>query len=122
MTNISVYNPATGKKIASLKTQNIAQLQKQIDAAETVFGLWRNVSGFERAKLLIKWHDLIIKNKTQIAKTMTAESGKLAIEAIMEVDYAAGFISWSAEEAKRITGEVLTMPNANRGYVTSLQQ
>lgn len=114
---MKVYNPANGKIIANLPTHNIVQLKKQIDDSEKAFADWAQVSGFERAKLLIKWHDLIIKNKSSIAKVMTSESGKLPEEALMEVDYAASFISWSAEEAKRITGEVLTMPNSNKGYV-----
>ena len=112
-----VTNPATGEKLASLPYLDLKYLRGQIDAAHTAFTHWSSISGFERAALMQKWYDLIIKNKKEIAQIMHEESGKLIAESLAEVEYAAGFINWSAEEAKRITGEVITMPNANRGYV-----
>lgn len=112
-----VTSPATGKKIATLPSYDVAFVKKQIDAAHKAFPAWAALSGFDRAKLLMKWYDLIVANRAEIARIMSAESGKLEKEALSEVDYAASFFSWSAEEAKRVYGEVLTMPTKNRGYV-----
>ncbi len=112
-----VTNPANGKTIATLPLMDVTQLKKQIDSAHKAFEGWSALNGFERASLMQKWYALIIKHKEDIALIMHTESGKLIEESRTEVEYAAGFISWSAEEAKRITGEILTMPNANYGYV-----
>lgn len=115
--NFDVNSPATGEKIATLPSYDVAYIRGQIDKAHKAFPEWAKMNGFDRAKLLQKWFSLINENRTEIARIMTAESGKLEAEALAEVDYAASFISWSAEEGKRVYGEVLTMPNGNRGYV-----
>ena len=115
--SFAVTNPANGKTIATLPLLEISYVKKQIDAAHKAFADWSQQSGFKRAELMQKWYALIIENKPAIASIMHEESGKLMEESLAEVDYAASFILWSAEEAKRIYGEVLTMPNQNRGYV-----
>ena len=112
-----VRNPANGKLIATLPEMSIAQVKKAIDQAAKTFTSWRALDTWSRAKIMHKWNDLILANKPKLAEIMHQESGKLLPECAAEVEYAASFIEWSAEAAKRSYGEIIPMPNKNRGLV-----
>lgn len=115
--NFSVNSPANGKKLASLPIFDANQVQSSIKKVVTGFENWSNKTAFERARILHKWHDLILANKQDLAKIMSAESAKLMEESLLEVEFGASFVSWCAEEAKRAYGEIIPMPNGNRGEV-----
>ncbi|MDG2043376.1 MAG: NAD-dependent succinate-semialdehyde dehydrogenase, partial [Maricaulis sp.] len=90
-----------------------------VDAAAAAFETWKKVSPFERAKLLMKWHALILENADDLGQLITLEMGKVLREAKGEVLYGASFIEWSAEEAKRIYGETIATPfPGTRGWTT----
>jgi succinate-semialdehyde dehydrogenase/glutarate-semialdehyde dehydrogenase len=102
----AIRNPANGALIAKVPRFGHAETVRAIEAAERAFGPWAKTLPKERARILRRWFDLIIANRDDIALIMTSEQGKPLAEARGEVDYAAGFIEFFAEEAKRIYGEI----------------
>ncbi|WP_432358785.1 NAD-dependent succinate-semialdehyde dehydrogenase [Sporosarcina sp. UB5] len=110
---IEVINPATGKLIATVPCGGANEAVLAVDAAYEAFQQWSNLSAYDRSSLLGKWHELIDRHLEDLAQTMTAEQGKPLAEAKGEINYANGFISWYAEEAKRIYGEII--PSSHTG-------
>lgn len=104
---IEVRNPSTDDLIATVPNGGAADVAKAIDAASAALPAWRALPGIERSKKLRKLYDLMIRDQDRLASLMTLELGKPFAEARGEVVYAAGFIEWSAEEAKRIYGETV---------------
>jgi succinate-semialdehyde dehydrogenase/glutarate-semialdehyde dehydrogenase len=102
-----VDDPATGAELAQVANLGAAQAEEAIAAANAAWPAWRAKTGKERANILRKWFDLIMANQDDLARIMTAEQGKPFPEAKGEVAYAASFVEWFAEEAKRVNGETL---------------
>ncbi|MGF2614859.1 NAD-dependent succinate-semialdehyde dehydrogenase [Rossellomorea vietnamensis] len=111
---IKVLNPADSKVIATVPNGGRDEAQAAVDAAHSAFKEWSAYSAYERSELLFKWHELIEKNKGDLAKTMTMEQGKPLKEAAGEISYANGFISWYAEEGKRVYGETIPATQRNK--------
>lgn len=109
-----VVNPATHQVIGAVPTGGSAEAKAAVDAAAAAFKSWAKRTAEERYKILMKWHYLIDENKDEIAKIMTMEQGKPLQEALGEVNYANGFISWFAEEGKRIYGETIPASAPNK--------
>lgn len=103
----AVHNPATGALIAEVSNLDTTHAQDAIAAAEGALPNWSALTGKERAAVLRKWFDLIVANADDLAAIMTAEQGKPLAEAKGEVLYGASFVEWFAEEAKRVSGDVL---------------
>jgi succinate-semialdehyde dehydrogenase/glutarate-semialdehyde dehydrogenase len=101
-----IHNPATGALLAKVPRFGRAETDGAIEAAARAFGPWAKKLPKERAAILRRWFDLIIGNRDDIALIMTSEQGKPLAEARGEVDYAASFVEFYAEEAKRIYGEI----------------
>ena len=101
-----VTNPATGETIVKVPRFGGKETVGAIEAAERAFGPWARALPKERAQILRRWFDLIVQHRDDIALIMTSEQGKPLAEARGEVDYAAGFVEFFGEEAKRIYGEV----------------
>lgn len=102
-----VINPATKEVIGAVPTGGAYEAIKAVDAAHRAFKTWSKKTAEERYHLLMKWYQLIDENKLEIAKIMTMEQGKPLKEALGEVVYANSFISWYAEEGKRVYGETI---------------
>jgi succinate-semialdehyde dehydrogenase/glutarate-semialdehyde dehydrogenase len=112
-----VSNPANNETIAEVGDVGAEGARQAVAKAAEAFETWKKVSPFERAKVLMKWYDLILENQEDLATLITLEMGKTYREAMGEVVYGAGFIEWSAEEAKRIHGETLATPfPGSRGW------
>jgi succinate-semialdehyde dehydrogenase/glutarate-semialdehyde dehydrogenase len=103
-----VRNPANGQLIAEVANATVQQAQSAIEAAEAAFPAWAAKTGKQRAEVLRKWFDLILLHTDDLATILTTEQGKPFIEARGEVVYAASFVEWFAEEAKRVSGEVMS--------------
>jgi succinate-semialdehyde dehydrogenase/glutarate-semialdehyde dehydrogenase len=103
-----VTDPATGEVIARVPHFGRAETKDAIDKANAAFPAWSQTTGKERARLLRAWFDLIIANRDDLGMIMTTEQGKPLSEAVGEIDYAAGFVEFNGEEAKRIYGETST--------------
>lgn len=106
-TNFPVLNPATQELLLTVANTSLEQAQNAIDAAQLALPLWSGLLAKERSALLRKWFDLIVANADDLATVMTLEQGKPLVEAKGEVIYGASFIEWFAEEAKRVSGDVL---------------
>jgi succinate-semialdehyde dehydrogenase/glutarate-semialdehyde dehydrogenase len=102
-----VCNPATGEKLADVANLGSAEAELAIQAANAAWPAWRKKTAKERSNILRKWFDLIMANREDLGRLMTAEQGKPFTEAKGEVVYAATFVEWFAEEAKRVNGETL---------------
>jgi len=100
-----VTDPATGKIIAKVPHFGGAETKDAIAAAHAAFPGWAKMTGKVRAAIMRKWFELIMANRDDIALIMTTEQGKPLAEALGEVDYAASFVEFNGEEAKRIYGE-----------------
>lgn len=101
-----VVEPASGKVLANVADCDAQTARRAADVAWGAFEKWRATSAFERSDVLTRWHDLIIENTEALATTMTREMGKPLKESRGEVKYAAGFVRWYAEEAKRVYGDL----------------
>lgn len=109
-----VVNPTTLEELASVPMGGSSDTKKSIDAAHTAFTTWKQTSAYERAELLRAWYNLIIQHKEDLARTMTKEQGKPLSESRGEIEYAASFIEWYAEEAKRNYGETIPATARNK--------
>ncbi|MFP2516672.1 NAD-dependent succinate-semialdehyde dehydrogenase [Buttiauxella agrestis] len=102
-----VLNPATGEVVAKVAKAGKKEAEEAIAAAAKAFPAWRAKTAKERSTILYKWFQLIIENKAWLGRLMTTEQGKPLKEAEGEVEYAASFIQWFAEQAKRANGEII---------------
>ncbi len=103
-----VTDPATGAVIANVARLGASDAEAAIDAAWLGFPAWRDAMPQERARILRRWYDLIVAARTDLAVLMVREQGKPFAEALGEIDYAASFVEWFAEEAKRLNAESVT--------------
>ncbi|XP_072460065.1 succinate-semialdehyde dehydrogenase, mitochondrial isoform X1 [Notamacropus eugenii] len=109
-----VQDPATGAQIGRVADCGAAEARGAVSAAHQAFCSWKGVSAKERSSLLRKWYDLMIKNKDDLAKIITAENGKPLKEAQGEILYSAFFLEWFSEEARRIYGDIIYTPAKDR--------
>ena len=116
-----VINPATGEVLASLPDMGAAETTAAIDAAYAAQVAWAARPAKERAVILRKWFDLMVANADELAAILTAEMGKPLPEARGEILYAASYVEWYAEEAKRIYGETIPAPSNDKRMVVIKQ-
>ncbi len=109
-TTIEVTNPYDGELLAEIPLLSEKQVKEAIHFAHQAFYLWKNIHAMQRADLLRKWLDLVLENIMDLATIMVLEQGKPLKEAIGEIKYAASYIEFYAEEAKRIYGDILPSP------------
>jgi succinate-semialdehyde dehydrogenase/glutarate-semialdehyde dehydrogenase len=116
-----VTNPADGSTVASVPNLGPAEAQAAIAAANAAFASWSGKTAKERAAVMRKWFDLLIANADDLAALMTAEQGKPLPEAKGEVVYGASFLEWFAEEAKRISGDMMASTWSDKRMVVLKQ-
>ena len=116
-----VRNPATGEELTQVAHCGAAETRRAIEAAEQAMLGWRSLAAKDRSVILRRWFDLIMANQEDLAIIMTAEQGKILAESRGEIAYAASFIEWFAEEAKRIYGDVIPAPQTDRRAVVIKQ-
>lgn len=109
-----VCNPATGDCLVSVPNLSRQEVETAIEAAHKAFKNWSKTEANFRAKLLKKWHQLIMDNVDDLAKILTLEQGKPLAEAKAEITYGASFIEWFAEEARRVYGDVIPGHQPNK--------
>ncbi|WP_374256191.1 NAD-dependent succinate-semialdehyde dehydrogenase [Aquabacterium sp.] len=113
-THIVVTNPATGDVLAHVPKMGRAETLRAIQAADAAWPAWRALTAKARSAALMKWFQLMQQHAEDLAVLMTLEQGKPLSEARGEVAYAASFVEWFAEEAKRLYGETIPSPMADR--------
>jgi succinate-semialdehyde dehydrogenase/glutarate-semialdehyde dehydrogenase len=114
-------NPATGVVLGSVADGDRADARRAIDAATAALPEWRRLTAYQRADVLIKAHRIMLDRRDDLAVLMTKEQGKPLRMARTEVGYAADFLLWFAEEAKRVYGEVIPSARADQRFIV-LQQ
>lgn len=107
---IAVTNPADGEIVGHVPSLTAKQIEGAINASEKAFKSWRALPAAKRSALLRKWFDLMIEHADDLAMIMTCEQGKPLKEARGEILYAASFVEWFAEEAKRTYGDTIPSP------------
>ncbi|WP_432262402.1 NAD-dependent succinate-semialdehyde dehydrogenase [Cupriavidus sp. TMH.W2] len=111
---LDVTDPATGERVSTVPAMGAAETRRAIAAAEKAFLAWRATTAKHRAQVLRKWHDLMLEHQEDLARIMTAEQGKPLAEARGEIAFAASFVEWFAEQARRIDGDVIVPPAQDR--------
>jgi succinate-semialdehyde dehydrogenase/glutarate-semialdehyde dehydrogenase len=109
-----VTNPATGEVIASVPQMGEAEAERAVVAAHRAFKQWKRKTAKERAEVLQRWYALMQENLDDLAQILTAEQGKPLAEARGELANGTSFVQWFAEEAKRIYGDTIPQPSADK--------
>jgi len=118
---INVDNPATCEIIGRVPRLSAAETKKAIEAANRAFPAWSKKTAKERATVLRRWFDLMMASQEDLARLMTIEQGKPLAESRGEVAYAAAFLEWFGEEAKRIYGDTIPQHQADKRIVVIKQ-
>jgi len=113
---VTVRNPATGEKIADVSRADTAVVALAIEGAVKAQRTWREVSAVERGMILKRTAALLLAQKDEFARLLTAEQGKPYAQAAGEVEYAASFFQWFGEEARRVYGRIAAHPEAGREF------
>jgi len=103
----AVEDPATGETIAMVPRMGVAETERALRAAEEALPGWRSLLAKERARILRRWADLMLEHEEQLATLLTREQGKPIAESRVEIAYAASFLEWFGEEAKRVYGDMI---------------
>lgn len=119
--SIAVHNPANGELVGSVPSLGREETLQAVEAAEAAWPAWRNRTAHERSRLIRRWYDLIIENQEDLASIMTAEQGKPLAESRGEILYAASFVEWFAEEAKRVYGDTIPMAQPGKRIIVLKQ-
>ena len=114
---IDVDNPATGEVLGTVPQLDAADTRRAIEAAERAFPAWRAKTAKERANVLRRWFDLMMANQEDLARLMTLEQGKPLTESKGETAYAASFLEWFGEEAKRVYGDTIPQHQPDKRIV-----
>ncbi|KVO91348.1 NAD-dependent succinate-semialdehyde dehydrogenase [Burkholderia ubonensis] len=114
-----VLNPATGETIAKVAKDGADDTQRAIAAAEHAFPAWRALTAKERGARVKRWGELMLEHRDALAELLTREQGKPLAEARGEVGYAASFLEWFAEEAKRMYGDVIPSPKPDARIIVT---
>ncbi|WP_346797876.1 NAD-dependent succinate-semialdehyde dehydrogenase [Halomonas sp. Bachu 37] len=118
---IQVLNPATGEQVGDIPRLGRAETERAIAAADIALPAWKGLAAHERADILMKWHDLMLEHQQDLAMLMTHEQGKPLKEAAGEIAYAASFLRWYAEEARRVYGETIPATQTQQRIVVTKQ-
>ena len=118
---IAVNNPASGEILGTVPKLGAAETRRAIEAANRALPAWRALTAKERAQKLRRWFELLMENQDDLARLMTLEQGKPLAEAKGEIAYAASFIEWFAEEAKRVYGDTIPGHQADKRLIVIKQ-
>lgn len=117
----TITNPANGQAIGQVPNMGATETRQAIAAANRAWPAWRALTAKERSTLLRRWHALMLEQADALAELLTLEQGKPLAEAKGEILYAASFIEWFAEEAKRIYGDTIPSHKADARIIVSKQ-
>jgi succinate-semialdehyde dehydrogenase/glutarate-semialdehyde dehydrogenase len=118
---INVNNPATGDILGTVPKMGAEETRRAIEAADRALPAWRALTAKERSLKLRRWFELMIENQEDLARLMTLEQGKPLAEAKGEIAYAASFLEWFAEEAKRVYGDTIPGHQADKRLIVIKQ-
>ena len=116
-----VDDPATGETLLEVPRMGAAETERALRAAEEALPAWRGLLARDRARILRRWADLMLDHTEQLATLLTTEQGKPVAESRAEVSYAASFLEWFGEEAKRVYGDTIPTYAPDRRVVVLKQ-
>lgn len=116
-----IYNPATQARIGTVPNMGKTEAQRAIQAAANAWAAWKNKTAKDRSIILKRWFELMVEQADELAFILTSEQGKPLAEARGEILYAASFVEWFAEEAKRVYGDVVPSPYPDARIVVQKQ-
>ncbi|MCD9568857.1 NAD-dependent succinate-semialdehyde dehydrogenase [Pseudomonas protegens] len=116
-----VYNPANGELITQVQKAGAEETRLAIAAAQRALPAWRALTAKERSQRLKRWSELMLGQQRELATLLSREQGKPLAEAMGEVVYAASFLEWFAEEAKRAYGDVIPSHKADARIIVTKQ-
>ena len=116
-----VCNPATGEELARVPDCGAAETRRAIDAAHAAFPAWASLPALDRANLLMGLYGVMMTRVEDLATLLVRENGKPIREARAEIQYAADFVRWSAEEARRVYGETIPSNAPNKRHLVLRQ-
>ncbi len=116
-----VYNPANGELITQVQKAGAEETRLAIAAAQRALPAWRALTAKERSQRLKRWSELMLAQQRELATLLSREQGKPLAEAMGEVVYAASFLEWFAEEAKRAYGDVIPSHKADARIIVTKQ-
>jgi succinate-semialdehyde dehydrogenase/glutarate-semialdehyde dehydrogenase len=114
-----VVDPATGHELARVPRMGADETRRAIDAAREAYPSWRGTLAKERARILRRWADLMLAHRDDLALLLTTEQGKPLGESRTEIEYAASFLEWFGEEAKRVYGDTIPTYMKDRRVVVT---
>jgi succinate-semialdehyde dehydrogenase/glutarate-semialdehyde dehydrogenase len=114
-----VLDPATGHELTRVPRMGAGETRRAIDAASDAYGSWRSTLAKERARILRRWADLMLEHRDDLALLLTTEQGKPLGESLTEIEYAASFLEWFGEEAKRVYGDTIPTYRQDRRVVVT---
>ena len=116
-----VFNPATGEEIGQVADGTEQDAARAIDAANAALPAWMNETAYARSAVLYRAHQLMLEQQRELAELMTREQGKPLKASMNEVKYAADFLLWFAEEAKRVYGETIPSARSDQRFLVQKQ-
>jgi succinate-semialdehyde dehydrogenase/glutarate-semialdehyde dehydrogenase len=114
-----VVNPATGEELAQIPRMGADETRRAIEAAQDAYPRWRATLAKDRARILRRWADLMVEHRDDLALLLTTEQGKPLAESRLEIEYAASFLEWFGEEAKRVYGDTIPTYMKDRRVVVT---
>src|SRR3989454_2271913 len=114
-----VLNPATGEELTQVPRMGADETRRAIEAARDAYPPWRATLAKERARILRRWADLMLEHRDALARLLTTEQGKPLAESRAEIEYAASFLEWFGEEAKRVYGDTIPTYMRDRRIVVT---
>jgi len=115
----AVLNPATGEELAQVPRMGAGETRRAIESAQDAYRPWRATLAKERARILRRWADLMLQHRDDLALLLTTEQGKPLAESRLEIEYAASFLEWFGEEAKRVYGDTIPTYMRDRRVVVT---
>jgi succinate-semialdehyde dehydrogenase / glutarate-semialdehyde dehydrogenase len=119
--HFAVDDPATGETIREVPRMGAAETTRALAAAEEALPAWRGLLAKERARVMRRWADLMLEHEEPLARLLTSEQGKPLAESRVEIAYAASFLEWFGEEAKRVYGDTIPTYMSDRRIVVIRQ-
>ncbi|MDR5735170.1 NAD-dependent succinate-semialdehyde dehydrogenase [Caballeronia sp. LZ025] len=116
---LEVRDPSNGESLGQVPRMGAAETRRAIEAANAAWPAWRAKTAKERAAIMRRWYELMMEHADDLALILTTEQGKPLAEAKGEIGYAASFIEWFAEEGKRVAGDTLATPAADKRIVVT---
>lgn len=118
---LDVSDPANGVVFAQVPDSGADEARRAVDAASAAFAAWRKVPAKQRAQIVQRWNDLILEHQEDLGRLISREQGKPLAEGKGEVQYAASYVSWFAQEATRADGEIIAAPVPGRRMFALLE-